>query len=486
LVHQYKASRIMKSCLIAGAAITLLSLGATPSPAPAWPPTAPKEKTRVLILTDIENEPDDAQSLVRFLLYANMFDVEGIVATTSCWLRDKIADWRVHEIVDAYGKVRDQLERHEPGYPTHAALKAGIKRGKPVFGMQGVGEGQDSEGSDWIIQTVDRDDPRPLWIPIWGGANCLAQALWKVKATRSEEELRRFVEKIRVYTISDQDDSGPWMRATFPDLFYIVSPGYHENQGNAYFYATWSGISGERHYKFPSGADTFIVSNAWVDLHIREGRGPLGAEYPHTAYIMEGDTPSFLYLIDNGLNVPERPDHGGWGGRYELYTPPYRKYHYYPETRPIWTDAEDMVHAPDGKIHISNKASIWRWREAYQNDFAARMAWCVRSYEEANHPPAVALNHPNAIEAKQGESVVLDGSPTSDPDDDALRFRWWHYREPGSFKGVVSIENADQPIASLIAPKVNRPETLHLILEVSDNGTPALWRYQRVILTVNP
>ncbi|MGM0621112.1 MAG: nucleoside hydrolase-like domain-containing protein, partial [Bacteroidota bacterium] len=80
------------------------------------------DKTRILILTDIENEPDDAQSLVRFLLYSNQFDVEGIVATTSCWQRDQTAEWRIHEIVDAYGKVRDNLEKHEPGYPTHSFL----------------------------------------------------------------------------------------------------------------------------------------------------------------------------------------------------------------------------------------------------------------------------------------------------------------------------------------------------------------------------
>ncbi len=105
-----------------------------------------QEKTRILILTDIENEPDDAQSLVRFLTYSNMFDVEGIVATTSCWQKNKIADWRIHEIVDAYGKVRDNLEKHEPGYPEYSYLKKRIKKGYTDFGMAAVGEGKDSEG----------------------------------------------------------------------------------------------------------------------------------------------------------------------------------------------------------------------------------------------------------------------------------------------------------------------------------------------------
>jgi hypothetical protein len=167
---------------------------------------------------------------------------------------------------------------------------------------------------------VDKDDDRPVWVTVWGGANTLAQALWKVKQTRTLEQLQKFVSKIRVYTISDQDDSGYWMRKEFPELFYIVSPGGYYRQ------ATWSGISGEQWYRFATGSDTTIVGNRWLRENIIENHGPLGAEYPKSDYIMEGDTPSFLSLISNGLNVAERPDFGGWGGRYELYIPHFRSY----------------------------------------------------------------------------------------------------------------------------------------------------------------
>ena len=138
---------------------------------------AEQSKTRILILTDIENEPDDAQSMVRLMTYANVLDIEGLVATTSCWKRTSIADWRIHEIVDAYGKVRDNLEKHEPGYPSHQMLKSRIKKGVPLFGMSGVGEGKNSEGSEWLISVVDKEDERPVWVSVWGGANVLAQAL---------------------------------------------------------------------------------------------------------------------------------------------------------------------------------------------------------------------------------------------------------------------------------------------------------------------
>ena len=191
------------------------------------PGLATAQKLRVIVLTDIENEPDDAMSMVRLLTYANQWDVEGLIATTSVHQRDKTAAWRIREIVEAYGKVRDNLEKHEPGYPTADYLLSVIREGRPAYGMAAVGAGMDSPGSDRIIQVVDRDDPRPVWVPVWGGPNCLAQALWKVRATRSPAALDRFVSKLRVYTISDQDDSGPWMRKTFPDLFYIASPGMH-------------------------------------------------------------------------------------------------------------------------------------------------------------------------------------------------------------------------------------------------------------------
>jgi hypothetical protein len=181
------------------------------------------EKPRVFVLTDIENEPDDAMSLVRFLVYANQWDVEGLVATTSIHQQNKVAPERIRQIVAAYGQVRDNLEKHERGFPPAAQLHSVISEGRRDYGMRAVGEGMDSPGSALLIRAADRDDPRPLWVPVWGGPNVLAQALWKVRATRSPEALARFVAPLRVYTISDQDDSGPWLRTTFPALFYIAS-----------------------------------------------------------------------------------------------------------------------------------------------------------------------------------------------------------------------------------------------------------------------
>ncbi len=443
------------------------------------------EKHRVIVLTDIENEPDDAESLVRFLIYSNQFDVEGIIATTSVWLRDKTAEWRIYEILEAYKKVQPNLAKHETGYPTFEELQTRTKAGVPRYGMKGVGEGNDSEGSEWIITALKREDPRPLWVLAWGGPNCLAQALWKMEQTETAEDLDRYVKKLRVYTISDQDDSGPWMRKKYPDLFYICTPGYGHGGREGYHFATWSGISGDQfHGRFPGG-NREVISKEWIRENIQENHGPLGSEYPDVAYLMEGDTPSFLYLINNGLGYSEHPDYGSWGGRYEYYTPRTQLYFFEPETRPLWTNAVDEVFSEvDQQYHTGNHSTIWRWREAYQNDFAARMDWCTLGYEEANHPPVPALAHDQVMEVSEGEKVILKAKGSTDPDGDALSYRWIYYREVGNSVYWLNMENENSPEASFTAPSMGFPQEMHFILVVTDHGKPALTRYKRVIVKV--
>ncbi|MFC1633999.1 nucleoside hydrolase-like domain-containing protein [Planctomycetota bacterium] len=442
------------------------------------------EKQRVIVLTDISNEPDDEESMVRFLVYSNEYDVEGLIATTSVWLRDTIRPDRIRRQVQAYGRVRDNLLRHASGFPTAEHLSSVIKNGRPEFGMLGIGEGKSSEGSRHIIEVVDKPDKRPVWISVWGGANCLAQALWDVKYSRSAEELDAFVSKLRVYTISDQDNAGRWMRITFPNLFYIVSPssvGHLE-----YYKATWTGIAGDRHYRNAPMHKFELVDNPWLENNIINNHGPLGALYPRLEYIMEGDTPSFFSLINNGLGSHISPAYGGWGGRYVLQQS-------YGETRPIWTNvrgARDTFVAEDGKAYTSAQATIWRWREAYQHDFAARMDWCIAdTFEKANHNPIAVLQGDKSkavakMQATSGQRVSLSAAGTTDPDGDDVSTHWFVYREAGTFNGNVTIENSTSAEAYLVAPKVKEPRSLHVILEVKDDGQPCLYSYRRIIITI--
>ena len=453
-----------------------------------------KERDRVIVLTDIEADPDDTQSLVRLLLYANQIDIKGLVATTSCWLQSEINPESIKKVIRAYGKVHSNLLKHERGYPDEQKLLSLVKNGLPKYGMSGVGEGMDSEGSDWIIKTLEEEDERPLWISVWGGVNTLAQALDKIKKSKSEKEAKRLIAKLRVYTISDQDDSGIWIRNNFPDLFYIVSPGDH------YGSATWVAIK-----DYINGIDNSKISNSWLADNIQQGHGPLGAAYPDVAWGMEGDTPAFLGLIPNGLNVAEHPEWGGWGGRYELYIPDFSKtkeggsiVEIAPETRKIWTNANDRYtpYLPkeygrnvqkDTTIFMGFKETLWRWRDDFQNDFAARIDWCTKSYENTNHPPIPAVRQSSRLTVKSGEGVFLDASNSFDPDGDNLSFLWFNYPEAGTLKEEVKVngtENAQRVYFNV--PKVDKKETIHFILKVTDKGTPALSRYKRIIIDIVP
>jgi len=458
--------------------------------------TSEDQGNRVIILTDIENEPDDTESLVRLLLYSNLLDIKGIIATTSVHMKAEVHPESVQNVIQAYGKVRENLLKHESGFPETDELLKLVKKGLPEYGMEGVGAGKDSQGSEWIIKTLDENDPRPLWICIWGGPNTLAQALYKIRQTRPEADVRKLIAKLRVYTISDQDDSGIWMRKTFPDLFYIVSPGGYDT-------STWSAIN-----QYVNGIDNKVISNSWLAENIQQGHGPLGALYPDVAYGMEGDTPTFLFLIPNGLNSPEHPEWGGWGGRYELYQPEYSSLNVKgftggvpvdPEPRAIWTNASDS-YIPylfndygravrrDTVEFNSNKATLFRWRTDFQNDFAARMDWCTKTYDEANHPPVPALGHPDGITVKSGDGFTLDASGTTDPDGDNLSYLWFQYSEAGTYKKPVAFGYAENlyRIPYIKAPVVDKPETVHFILRVTDKGNPPLTRYKRVTVTIMP
>ncbi|OGC06618.1 hypothetical protein A2V82_05020 [candidate division KSB1 bacterium RBG_16_48_16] len=452
------------------------------------------QKNRVVILTDIEADPDDTESMVRLLLYSNEIDIEGLIATTSVWQKNRVAPESIKKIIQAYGKVQPSLIIHEAGFPDAETLLMKVKQGLPKYGMLGVGDGKDSEGSDWIIKVLEEKDERPLWISVWGGANTLAQALYKIRNTKTETEAEKLIAKLRVYTISDQDDSGIWIRNNFPDLFYIVSPG------DDYGSATWSAIN-----SFVKGINNDEISNTWLAQNIQQGHGPLGAAYPDVAYGMEGDTPSWLSLIPNGLNEAEHPEWGGWGGRYELYKPDFATLKkggsgvpFEPETREIRTNAMDSF-TPyisneygrtvrrDTVTFTDNKVTLWRWRDDFQNDFAARMDWCTKTYQEANHPPVPVLGHAEQITVKPGEGFSLDASETTDPDGDNLSYLWFHYPEAGSYKKFIKIDSAENARGIyVIAPEVERKETAHFILKVTDKGKPQLSRYKRVIVNILP
>jgi Protein of unknown function (DUF1593) len=431
------------------------------------------DKPRLVVLTDIGEDPDDQQSMIRLLVHANEFDIEGLIASASGTPGKKepevVRPQLIREIVEAYGKVQPNLRKHHPDFPEAKILLDRIRAGNPVRGMTSVGEGQDTDGSKWITSVVDRADERPVNVAVWGGATELAQALWRVRHDRTPEQLKRFVGKLRVYSIGHQDNTGPWINKEFSDLFFILSKapeGKDRREGG------YRGMY--------LGGDESLTSRAWVDTHVRKDHGPLGALYPTSTWtapnpngtLKEGDTPSWLYFLPVGLGDPSHPGWGSWGGRFRHVE------------GGQFEDARDTV---GSETH--QRATVWRWRPAFQNEFAARMDWCVKLAREANHPPVAAFNKDVSgktvqLEAKPGDRVNMSAAGSSDPDGDKLSYQWLVYREAGTYGSDVTIEDADKSEARLPVPADAGGNDIHVVLEVTDSGTPPLTRYRRVVVTV--
>ncbi|KEF59180.1 uncharacterized protein A1O9_04024 [Exophiala aquamarina CBS 119918] len=464
-----------------------------------------RKKLRVFIVSDISNEPDDAESLVRYLLYANEFDTRGLVACTSTWMKRVVHPEDMQKIVRAYSKVVDSLNQNthpDNPYPSGDSIMDLITTGPAVYGKEALQPDVPlSQGAKLLLNRLDESD-EPLWILCWGGTNVLAQALQHSQLSRTHSEHSKLRSKMRVYAISDQDDTGMWIRYNFPDIFYIASV----HGWNQYGLAAWTGISGDQYYLFDQGGPDFKkFTKEWLKENIQIG--PLGEAYPDYLFIPEGDTPTFLYLVQNGLGSPEHPEWGSWGGRY-LRTD-------LGEAGKHYTDAVDRVMGANRQNYISNHATIWRWREAFQNDFAARIQWTLgKNPSECNHAPVAIVNDSPAgpescyIEAEAGAIITLDATQSYDPDGDDLTFTWFQYSDVTASQWWVDAEVHSCKIEDLDGEKSGRvvsirlppPEkcaidmfsgepqqkgqTLHFILEVKDNGMPQLRTYKRVVVQI--
>lgn len=473
-------------------------------------------KPRTIVTTD--GEVDDMDSFIRMLLYSNEFNIEGLIYSSSMWhysgdgkgtlftsempmtakMYGQRTDLRwtgtlwMEELIDKYALIYPTLIKHDSNYPVPEYLKNIIRIGNIEF----EGEmSKDTEGSNYIRSILLDNKPGHVYLQMWGGTNTVARALKSIEdgyKTKSEwkDIYRKVSDKAVLYIILDQDVTyRKYVAVNWPEIKVI----YNSFQFSAFAYWWYRSV--------PESIKLFL-DGKWFSENIKFNHGPLLNTYylwgdsqkitgdpEHTQgdpedarkqnrkqydFLSEGDSPAYFYLVDFGLRGTENPTYGGLGGRFiQSVTDPGRY--------------EDGRNVTDLDPFSGRSKSSWpqaRWFEVFQNDFAARADWCVNDYEGANHPPVVKLVSSGNVSLKPGRKVKLIGTAT-DPDGDQLEYLWWQYNEAGTYDRSVPIQDQETTKASFIVPAhAVKGQTIHIVFQVTDNGSPNLTRYQRTIVTV--
>lgn len=475
-------------------------------------------KPRIIITAD--PELDDANSLIRFLLYSTDYRVEGLIYASSQfhWTGDGKGTKRsvpgreynrfglnlcpcesyrwakgerfIHDIVEAYEKVYSNLKVHDSDYPSPDLLKSKIRFGNIEFDGD---FSKDTPGSDLIKALLLDDNMEPLFVTAWGGQSTIARAL---KSIQDEYEKspswlsvrNRVIGKLILLPSGDQDDTyATYIKPNWPEIDYRQN-----GLGPNYAYGAQLRATSEN---LP------FTTAAWMQENVTS-RGPLGAYYrvwgdgrqmvkgdifdyfgmagktseelKQMGYIVwlpvqekgswlgEGDNHTFMNMLDNGLRAYEQGSYGGWGGKQV----------------PAGSGMSIFAASPEEAKLFPN---FW---PAAQRDFAARMKWSVtQRFADANHEPVVRIKGNQAISAQAGERVRISGE-VSDPDGNNTESRWWIFKA-GTYTGDVLLPNANSLTTEFQIPVDAKPgQTIHLILEATDEADLPLTRYARVIITV--
>lgn len=507
-------------------------------------PAAALHRPRVVVTTD--PELDDSNSLVRYLLFSTDFRTEGLIYASSGfhWKGDGTGkkwsvpnreyfrfglnlcpceSWRwspnerfVDDAVETYERVYPNLRVHDPSYPTPAALKSKIRWGNVEFDGD---ISKDSPGSDLIKSLLLDDEPGPIYLLAWGGQSTIARALKSIHdqyvgTPQWPAIYQKVSRKAILSTSGDQDDTyATYIRPNWPDIQSLpagvggVPLGYGANVtssvGNAVYYsADWTrenissrGPVGAFYRVWGDGKqmvkgdifDYFGLAGYTVPQLRAMGYIVWLAPRPPGEFIAEGDTFTYLNLIDNGLLGYQGDTPGGWAGHGAPVVATTSTAGT-PQRAPAlsFEDFLKMVEKAAAAGPAARPASPDpNFTPAAQNALAARIRWSVTpTYAAANHEPRVRIQGSSRLSARPGETVRLQGI-TSDPDGNAVTVRWWRWRDVDSYPGDVGLTSPTSLATSIQVPADARVgQTIHLVLEATDNGVPPLTRYQRVVITM--
>ena len=503
------------------------------------------QKPRVVVTTD--PELDDSNSLIRYLLYSTDFRTEGLVYASSQfhWKGDGTGkrwavpnreyfrfglslcpceSWRwapgerfIDDAVDVYERVYPNLRVHRADYPTPAELRSKIRWGNVEFDGD---ISKDTPGSDLIRDLLLDDDPEPVYLLAWGGASTIARALKSIQqrhhGTAGWAMIRAKVSRKAILSLSgDQDDTyATYIHPNWPDIRSLTA-----GQGGV-------GV-GYGAFVFASAENAPYFSVDWTRENV-SSRGALGAHYrvwgdgkqmvpgdrfdyfglsgqtaaelrakgyvvwlpprPQGEFLGEGDTFTFFNLIDNGLGAYRDETPGGWAGHVTVNPASQDASPRAGQGGAATSFAEFMRSlegiGPEGPSTRPQSAQP-NFTPAAQNGFAARMKWSVTpTYAGANHEPTVTIRGSARVSAHPGDTVRLEGMAL-DPDGDAVTVQWWRWKDVDTYPGVVSLSEPTALVTHLQVPNDATPgQTIQLVLEGTDSGTPRLTRYQRVTVSV--
>ena len=245
------------------------------------------ERYRVLVSTDIGGtDPDDFQSMVHLLVYADVLDIEGLVSSPYGPGRKE----HILEVIDRYAKDYAHLKTFSDRYADPVKLRAITKQGETEVAPY-AGVCRSTEGSDWIVKSARRDDTRPLYVLVWGGIEDLAQAL---------HDAPDILPKLRVYYIGGPNKK--WGANAFQ---YIANqhPALWIIEANSTYRGWFVGGSNQGEWD----------NKEFVARHV-QGHGALGDFFvSKKSDIKMGDTPSVAWLLKGSPDDPSKP---GWGGHF--------------------------------------------------------------------------------------------------------------------------------------------------------------------------
>ena len=437
------------------------------------------EKYRIVIMTDMTH--DDGNSLIRMLYYPEIFDIEAMIITPQLpdYDFDAPEPWeKGMKILKAYQEELPQLKKHSPHFPAYEDLLSKTKKGRGALvinflqegqrfedyigeGINPNGESKDSEGSEYLLEVFEKADERPIFVQLWGGPITFVQALYRYRQRFGEEKFQKLLAKVFIFGILLQDITA--------DYFVDLKKLQDEDCISLNTYQKEEGYSGERVQPgtFIYDGDLFWEYLKAVNFKDVNGHGPMSEIYDNGG---EGDTPSFLYLISAhlGLNDPMDPTMGSWGGQFVPMDESFGKNYYY--------------------TCRLEKEGLTRWIEPATSSFFARLDWSIKEPNELNHEPKACLDGDsgNAIlykKVKAGDRIELDASCSSDPDGDAISFKWYVYKEAGNYSGTLEIGESNSHKIGLTIPDDYQGQEIHLILEVQDKGYIPLTSYKRIVFS---